>query len=474
MPSFVANTVSVTVTRATRPITEEGLDIPVYLIPHNLSTNTIDSFVDTASVTSFGAAINSPLYSFVNNTFAGANAPDLVKVAHLTLDDITITVNTLVAVGEDLSVNANVNDVASVVSYTVQGGDDLDATAAGLAAALTTAFPAIDTSNPTFAAVGNVITVSLGTVDPYGISFGWQSLTGTIPHVVIEGNTSESLVTVLTGAVEEDGDFFYVGAESHSDADIAAVAGYAQSNDLMYITSTDDDDVKDSASTSNIALTLQAASYSNTALLWSGQAPTHFPEAAWVGYNSGIRAYTPNTMNLATLVGIAPDPVTVVSTQDRITLVARNVNYYHIERKENVLKQGTVSDGNFFDTIRFSLWLKFSTTATVFSLLKQASDLGTAVPYSDAGAARIESRIWNDVIDVGVNGGAILDGFTTDASTGKTIDLNPVVDAGTRAQQTNTNISNRLWDNVVIEVVYAGAIHEVKINCYVILNRDPS
>lgn len=468
------NTVTVEVSYATRPISQEGLSIPVYLIPHNLTANTIDSFVSTASITSAGAAINSPAYMFINNTFTGSFKPEVAKIARLDLDNITITVDTLLAEGDVISVNANVNGVASVVSYTVQAGDTTtDLIATGLTGALDTAFPSANTSNPTFAVVGSVITASPGTISPYKYSFGWNSITGTTPHTTIADTTSESYVTVLTNAIAEDGDFFYLASEAHDDTNVLALAAFAESNDLMYVVSTSDVDSKDSGSTTNLAISLNDFSYKQTSLMWHQTDDQYFPEAGIVGYNAGIRPYTANTLNLATLPGIPVSKSTDLSTQEILTLESRNVNYYSTERNENVLKEGKVSDGNFFDTIRYGMWKKFATRAAVYALLKQQSDRGTALPYSDKGAGLVSARIYNDVINVGINGGAILTGYTQDPNTGSRINLDPIVEVGTRAQQPNVNITNRLWDNVVVETVYAGAIQTVKIKAYVILNRDP-
>lgn len=460
MATFIANTVDVTVTYDTSPTTTVGLETPLILIPHNLTTTTYEAFTSTDDVTDLGAATNSPMYKLVNNIFSGANAPDVVKVGRLALSSIEVSVDYLPEVGEDVGIYANYAGDETLITYTVETGDTVTEVATALATDLADLM-----SDASVSSSAGVITISQGTAT---VDVGYYTTDSNLPHVSVTLETSDTYVSRLSEIEDEDSDYFYLLASTHEEDDIMALAAATASRDIMYITSTSDADTKDSAVEDNLLTNLQALSYKKTHVMYSSFASL-YPEAAIVGYNAGIDPYTPNTLNLCTLVGIPVE--TDLTTTQRITLNSRNGNYYHTEGGESVYKAGVNINGDFFDTIRFGLWMGLTTTSTVFALMKSKSNSGTALPYSDKGAAIIEARIQKNVIQVGTSGGAILTGTTTD-SDGNVIDLNPVIDVSTRGSQTDSNISNRIWDNITVEVVYAGAIHQAKINCYVILNRD--
>jgi len=472
MAQFTKNVVSVDVFLQTRPGAAQSFEFPMVIIPHNLTKGVVDSFASLDGIISSGAAINSPIYQFGAGCFGGIASPDLMKVARATLENVTLKITTIPAVGEEVSVNANVNNVAATVAYEVQAGDTIDDVATGLAAELTAEYPSANTSNPTFVAATDTITVSLGSADPFAISFGWASveLDTVVPHVRVEDVTSDVLVDVLTTAIALDDDLSFIMAESHDSADVVSLANYAATTPYQYYTTSNDINTADNTNTSNIANTLSLLSQDEVSLQYSAVADTHFPEAYLVGNLAGISPFRLNNQNLLTFKGV---PTDTLSEQQRITLTKRNTNYYIKEHDVGTYREGWSMSGNFIDTIRFSKWVKISTELALFNLFKSKADIGSAVPYSDTGSRMMESRVRNDVVNVGVRGGTIATGTTSDPING-TINLDPKVDFGTRAAQTNANISNRIWENGLVEVVYISGINHVKVNAYIILNREPS
>jgi len=471
MAIYTPDTVDVKVFLESAPSTNQSFEFPLVAIPHNLSDNTVDSFSTVASVTAAGAAVNSPVYSFASGLFGGIAPPSLMKVARATLSTITLTVDSIPAEASDVSLNANVNGVASVISYTVGSGDDEAAVATAVAALLTTAFPTGDVKNPTFAAAGAVITATIP-VDGYSASFGWNSFVASTlkPHIVVADTTSDSVVTVIQDALAQDDDVAFLLAESHNPSDVTALAAFAQSSErYQYKTSTKDENCADSSDTSNIAHSLGLLAQDKVELMISAVADTHFPEAGVIGGQAGIRPSSVQTANLLTLPNI---PVDNWSETQKATLADRNTNFYIEERGFGTYREGWSMSGQFSDVIRFSLWIKETTEQVLFDLLRSRVNQGRALPYSSQSARVMESTIDNNVIRVGINGGTIAEGFDTNVQ-GQTIDLNPIVRFGNRSDQTDADIGNRIWRNGLIEVVYLGAIHHVKVNVYVVNNRQP-
>ena len=470
MATYNGPTVDVNIFLQTRPIATQNFKYPMVIIPHNLTSGVVDSFASLDGVISAGAAVNSPMYRFAAGLTGGIAAPDLIKFARADLETITLTVDSVPEVGEDLTVNCNVNGVATAVSFEIAVAGDTDAAATGLAAALTTKYPTGGT-NPTFSVNASIVTVAIDT-DTVPSSFGWASTTlAGYPHVVVENTTDNTLADLIVTAATADDDFSFILAESHSSADIQALADYAVSASKQYYVSTSDIKVKDNTDDANIALTLGAKNQDEVSLQYSAFAKTHFPEAALVGNICSIDPYRLNNQNLVTLSGI---PVDSLTETEIVTLTDRNVNYYVSEYGSGAYHEGWTMGGNFVDTIRFAQWFKVRCEEALYLLFKNAADSGSAVAYSDTGKLKMESRIRNDVVNVGIRGGTIATGNTTDPDTGSTINLDPYIDFGTRAQQTNNNIAQRVWADGIAEVVYQSGINHVKLNGYVILNRDPS
>ncbi|UUW39704.1 putative tail sheath protein [Vibrio phage VPMCC14] len=344
---------------------------------------------------------------------------------------------------------------------------DASTTATALAAALTTAFP-VGGGNPTFAAVGPVITA---VPDTLSVSIGWNSIDDDgVPHTSIVDTTSEDLVDVINTATTVDNDYHFLLAESRESADVVKLADYATANDKQYFTSTGDSEVADNADVDNIAITLGDKAQDNVALMYLTTDKFYFPESTLVGGMAAIEPYVLFNPNFMTLSGI---PVDYLTETQIVTLTQRNTSFYIKERGYNVYKSGWTMGGNFVDTIRNATWAKVRIEEVLTALLKEKADLGSALPYTDAGAAQMESRVRTQVINVGIRGGSIAEGSTTDPELGTVINLDPVVNFGTRAQQTNANIASRVWADAQVEYVYVSGINNIKVNLNVLLNRDP-
>lgn len=462
--TFVDKTIDVTVSLETAPVAQQSFTNALALVPHNLSANTVDSFTSLKSVQDFGAATNSPLYHFASGVFGGKQPISILKVGAMQQNGIEITVDTIPAEGEVVSIYVKVEGIEKTVSFTVPASATTSTVAAGLAAAIEVAFPTTDSG-----VTANKITFSSPAQDKISVGWGSTNTATKRPHCIIKGLTADTPTDVLAQVQTEDSDFFYVLAESHVPSEVEALGTAVNALDAIYLTSTSDENVKNSANSSNIAVTLADKAQSGVCLTYSKVADTYFTEAYTLGAWGGTEASASTTLNLNTLEGV---PVDNLSTQERITLTQRNTNYYHKERGENVFKEGWVMSSDFIDTVRFSKWLKIRSEEALFGLFKRKANRGTGVPYSDFGSLMMKNTILTDVVNVGIRNGGIATGVTIDELNG-TIDLNPVVEFGTRAAQTTNNIASRIWDNGLIEVVYISPIHHVKVRAYVIGNRPP-
>lgn len=466
MATYYKNTIDVQVFTEGAPTETQSFSNPLLMVPHNLTSNTIDTFTDTSSVESAGAAVNSPLYTMVQGSKAGIAPPDLVKVGRLEVDTITLTINSLPEVDEDVSVNTTVNGVSTIVSATVASDDTTTEMATKLAAALASEYTT-DTDNPTFSESTNTIVI---TPQTYAASFGWRSANGTTPHVTVTTQTSEAYSTAIGDAIQEDSDVSFIFIESKLPVDILEVAAYTEGLELQqFLTSTSDADVKDSSSTSNLALDLQGLAYDKTYMQYHPLAENYFPETAWMSNFAKLDPWT--LYNPSGLVAMSGVPSIKITPQEAITLASSNVAWNKLERGQQYLNKAWASSGMFLDYQRFALWLKYSLETSLFALKRKKEQLGKTIPYDDEGARMMENQVTKDTVNVGIRGGRIATGTSRD-DFGNVINLNPIVDFSTRANQTDVNIANRIWDEGFVEVVMLSGIDQIKVKAYALTNRQ--
>ena len=467
MAVYYTDTVDVTVTASDAPSEEQSFSNVLLLAAHNLSTNTIDAVVELSDIVSLGAATNSPLYHMVSGLVSGGNAaPDYTNIARVTPDNFTITVDYIPEEDEDISIYANVGGTESLLSYTISASDTVDEAAAGLLARLQILYPSGTAGNPTFSVTDNIITVTPST---FTCDFGWASAESNLPHTTFGAETSESLSSVATTAYAEDDNVSCMLSQWHDDTSINALSTWAEGNEIQYFFSTSDTDVASSSVTDDTVSNLGELSLDYTAALYSEYAEHYFPEAHLLGNYCGTDPWTLYNPSGWTLSGV---PTSSLSTTQRNALAGKNCNFYVKEHSYGTLKDGYAVNGRFIDTVRFCLWSKVTIANALFMLKYRLGQRNSAIPYSDRGAAMMESTVTSQYVNVGIRGGRIANETTTDEDLGFTIDLRPIVDFGSRAQQTDSDISNRIWRDGKVEVVMLSGINYIKLNVYVVLNRE--
>ena len=469
MSYYSPQTVDVNVFLGTQPSQINTFDTPLALVGHNLSETLLESYLSVKGITEKGFAVNSPAYRMAVGVFDGGIAPPKTfKLGRCDISAYTIKVNTLVAVGSKISVNCNVNGVAKTISVTRSTEGTKDELATLLSTALTTEYPSATTENPQFSPAAGIITVSLD-ADTFPCSFGWNSSTGLLPDVTIGSVTTDTLADKVNEVLALDDNFSFLMSEYKTGSNIKSLSAIMKGLKLQAFFSTSDANSKDNAQTTSLAEDLKVLGYDNTQLQWSLYADTYFPEAAYLGSFCGVKPYRDYNPSGWSLKGVPTDDQ--LTEQERITLTERNCNIYVTERGVGVFKDGYASSGQFVDTVRFGIWSDETVTQILFDLKKRKGDLGKSIPYSDGGSLMMKAAIMKDYINVGVRGGRIATG-TTEDEFGNLIDLNPVVDFGTRAQQTDADITNRIWRNGKIEVVMLSGINYIETDIYILSNRQ--
>jgi hypothetical protein len=257
-------------------------------------------------------------------------------------------------------------------------------------------------------------------------------------------------VQALTDLFNVDDTAYYIGCSSHSDANVSAIAAFAESLDKMYVHSTQQAGVLVTATTTDIASVLQDAAYDHVLTIYNAAADTTYAEGGVVGAMASITAGT-STLEDKTMTGVAVDSL---NETQRTSLVSKNVAYYMPIAGVNSVFNSKVASGQFFDTIVFADWLKANIAQEIYGLMKRESDLGRKVSYDEAGFSKIRQAC-RRVIEIGRASGSI------------SLDIESIVRTPTRDEVSEADRMNRVLPNLVVEVPYSNAVHKVTVRAYV-------
>lgn len=439
--------VSVTVTRGTRPLTTAGFGTPLFLANINFFGSELTRvYTSTSAMTTDGFPSNHPAVTYATRLFSQTNRPNTLIVGQATYVsyDATPTV-----VNETLyTIKVGVDGFVKDFSFT----SDISATATEIVDALEALITA--DSDYTGKVVATNATDVLVLTPASGEEVFVEDVIGNMPVVI---NTPEDITTALGNIAVENNAWFFLGGQSQSEADVLLLAAYAEANDKMYFVSVPVSTVGEAATT-DIASQLKALQYDNTQTITVLDADLdQYAEGTLVGVMAATNPGT-STWFGKTLKGVVANSFT---TTQETNIAAKNSNFNPLVAGAGFYTDGSQASGEFGDTIRFSLWMKARVAESVFGLLKRKSDLGLKVPHDENGYAMVRSIIFDEVINIGVNRGAI--------STAKEGATDPVVTTPLRSEISTNDRANRILPDVEVEVVFSGAIQSVIIRVFVLV-----
>jgi len=456
MATFRDKVVTVTLNYGATAINETQFDIPLILVGHNVTSDVTNTYTSTDAMVSAGFSVNSAAYKMAKLLFDGLYAPERVIVGKRDITATDFTVGELEN-GGVYTVTLKQGKTSKTFSYKATDAATVQEVNEGIAKLIQ--------EDTTWSAK---VTVE-GTAD--------QILFSPVDgqNVTVEGSDNfvekvqfaQSVLEDITKVADEDSSFFYVLSESHVSADVLALAGWVEEHDKVYFFSSQDTDIADDVD-GNLLVTLGDTGYNNTGFaLWTSTADSTFPEAGVVG---SICSATPGTTPLhgKTLVGVTLEKL---STDRESKIVANNGNIYRKEHGLLFYRDGFMVSGLYADYIIHALWFKARLDESLFTLFKQQSMLGSGVRATSSGIVLIRQAVTANPIQVGILNGTIANEVVTSSDTGMYVSLKPTVYIPSRADMTTAQINQRLVDGMIVEYVYAGFFHYVKVQVNVLTNR---
>lgn len=382
----------------------------------------------------------------------------LANFTAVTNGGMSITINTVVKnlATLNFSAQSNLNGVANVVTTALAGAGTMtwDPVLARFTITSSTTGPS---SVVTFASAGAGTDVS-----------GLFQLRQTDGGYVVAGQAAE-LYTDATNVFLNKSTAWYglAGAytvqPSTQDLMNASLAIEAATVSRITGISSQDPNILNASSTTDIASLVKAAALKRTFVMYSSTDPfsacSIFGRAFTVDFD-GVD--TTLTLKFQQAPGITAEDLT---ESQNAALLAKNANVFAAYNNDTaIIQNGTMGSGFFFDEIHGVDWIQNAIQTGVYNELYTA---GTKVPQTDPGVTRLLGAV-EVVCDQGDQNGFMAPGVWTGPAigpiaSGQTLSKGYFVFAATVASQTQADREARKAPAIQALIKLAGAIHSANI-----------
>jgi hypothetical protein len=423
----IRDIVNVQITRQTTPVSQRGFGVVMILGTHKVFNERIRYYQEADAILEDGFESTSPEYIAALAVLSQQPRPIQLAIGRRSVDDVVMTVAT---VADSTNYTTTINGT----DFTINSG--VGATAESIALALV---GAINAGSEPVTAVDNVDgTYDLNadvTNDAWTLSFDEN-------QTVADYVASDALQDDLTAVNEENDDWYGLVITSRVKQDVLDAAAWCEARIKLFGTASDDTDILDALSTTDIAFELSDAEYARTFVMYHDEAADIYPEAAWFG----LQFPTPPGSTTWAFKTLATIPSVKLSATQRINAQNKNCNTYENRGGVSFAYQGKVAAGEFIDVIRGVDWLQARMTERIFSRLVNLPK----IPYTDPGAAIVEAEI-RAQLDVAIAQGLIA------ADPQYTVTIPKVAD------QAFNDRANRYFPNITFFATLAGAIHSLEV-----------
>lgn len=278
------------------------------------------------------------------------------------------------------------------------------------------------------------------------------------------GVAAETITASLNAIEQADDDFYGLAftkevrdlVQVNAEDAIEAAAAWCEARVAVLFTASNDLDVLDAVTTTDIASVLAALNYRRSMTVFSNF-PDQYPECSIAG-----RAFTTNfnqanstiTLKFKQMPGINSENI---NPGQKAVLDSKFANALIVVGASAMYAESFMADGTFFDEVHGLDWLTDAIQTNVFGYLLTRA---TKVPYTNRGVAAIEQQV-TKALDEAVTNGLLAPGETIDGEflpNGYKITTVLVEDTN------QSDIDARAYNGLSFVALGAGAIHSVQIN----------
>lgn len=409
-----------------------GFGIPLILSAHTRNADRIRFYSSPQGAVADGFVAGDPELALLTTIYSQNPAPTTVAVGRrtnaptmrwaVTSVAANLTTYTLKVNGTAVAYTSDASATQSEINLGLKAA--IDALGLGLTTSDQTTYLRIVATTP-----GAYFTVESPEVAKLGIA---------------QDNVDAGVAADLTAIQLVDNTWYAILSPYKSFAENQAIATWAEAHEKLFLAESQDSAIITTAFSggTDIATTLKGLALVRTALLYHQGDGTN-AAAAWAGK---VLPMDPGseTWKFKTLAGVTASPLNDTALTN---LHAKSCNFYYAVAGINMTAEGTVASGDWIDTVRGRDWLKATMAGNIVTRLANAKK----VPYTDAGAAVIESEV-RAALQAAEDVGLITD--------------NPryVVTVPSVLSQGGTNRQNRVFPNLTFTAQLAGAIHKVSVS----------
>lgn len=315
--------VEVQISKQTEAIDTASFDIPLALVTTNAFQERARVYTSLVGVGE-DFATTDKAYVIASKLFGQEIKPSQIIIGRRLVDDVTV----------------NVSSVADSTVYTLTINSTEYTFSSGVGATATTICTGLKAAYDASAIAGITVTDNTGSLTVSAVAGTEWGVKGGAGLTVANGTVTETYPAALQAVTEDNGDWYWLIADTHVKADILAIAAAIQGTPRRYGTSTADADVL-TKTAGNVALALSDANYGRTFLIYSATADTEYPEAVWIG-SQAVEVPGSNDWDLKSGQGLT---VSKLTETQKANLREQNCNFYIRKSGVEIFQDGNCCDG---------------------------------------------------------------------------------------------------------------------------------
>lgn len=378
----IEDIVNVSVTKATATVSKVGYGTPMLVGYHTKYLDRVRTYTSLTGMVADGFATTDPLYIMASRLLAQSPRVRRFKIGRRSgapVQSIRITpLDTTVGRHYTFNVVA-----PGGVSSAIDVVGDATPTQAELATALASA---IDALSGVAAVVASSVNVDITCTNAGELAYLTEL---PLPSILkIDDRTPNPATTIATdmaAIVAADNDWYGFALDSASNAEQAAAAAWAESNQKLFAASTSDTACTDSGSTSDLAYVVSNANYARSFVVYEAARTDNYAGVAWLG------RMLPTTPGKATwafkvLNGVSH---TELTDTEKTNLDAKDCNYLRTDSGATFTWRGKTGAGEWIDITVGSDSLRTDMQERILAA-KLAND---KIGYDDDGIAIIVAEV---------------------------------------------------------------------------------
>jgi hypothetical protein len=371
----LSEVVDLQITSSSSTITREGFGTILLMVYHSVTVSALASYKSVKAITDAGFPLTHPAVKMATRAFSQNPRPQQVMIG-----------KRLAAFTQTIEVVPVITTQGYHYVFTVVAPDgtetniDYTVLAAATVASICTALAAL--IDP----VGDVTATAAATKITLACTAGKLFDLKNLPppsHFKVKDVTADPGIAADLTAIEtlDSKSWYGVVLDYGGKATTVAAAAWIEARRKILFADTTDTNCTDNADATDVCSALKDAAYARTATLFS---QPHLLAYSALGWLANRLTTTPGAANWA-FVTVAGVTVSTLLDAEIVNLRNKNCNTYTSIAGANSTLKGVSAAGEFVDNIHGTDWLHARMSERIFGVIKDASDRGSKIPYTNAG-----------------------------------------------------------------------------------------